>query len=72
MKKVLILLTVLALAASPAVASNKLEAGAGKKQVQAKHHVLTQKEKKQAKKKQEKKHAKKLAKRNARKHKVAV
>lgn len=63
MKKLLILLTVLALAASPAMAGTQSQKSAKHKQ-SAKHHVATKHQKKQLKKK--------LAKRNARQHKVAV
>ena len=64
MKKLLILLTVLAIAATPAMAASQLEKGPAHKQ-SAKHHVAKKHAKKQLKKK--------LAKRNnVRKHKVAV
>ena len=66
MKKVLILLTVLALAAAPAMAATQLEAGPAHKQA-GKHHAA-KKQKKQVKKKQ----AKKLAKHSTKKHRVAV
>lgn len=67
MKRVLILLTILALAATPAMAGTHLEKGPAHKQA-AKHHAVTKHEKKLAKKQLKKK----LAKRAARKHKVAV
>jgi Ni/Co efflux regulator RcnB len=71
MKKILILLAVLAMAATPVMASTKLEASHPKKQA-LKHHVQTRHQKKQLTRRQKKQAAKKLAKRHARKHKAAV
>ncbi len=64
MKRVLILLAILALIATPVMAKQQLEAGPAQK------HATT---KKHAAKKQQKKHLKKkLAKHTTRKHKVTV
>jgi len=62
MKKLLILLTVLAIAATPALAGTQVEKSKAHKH--ATKHVATKHQKKQLKKK--------LAKRNLKKHKVAV
>lgn len=70
MKKILVLLTVLGLLATPAMASTHLEKGKAHKQ--ATKHVETKHQKKQLAKHQKKQAEKKLAKRNAKKHKVAV
>jgi Ni/Co efflux regulator RcnB len=71
MKKILILLAVLAVAATPMMASAKLEASHTKKQ-SLKHHVETKHQKKHLTKRQTKQSQKKLAKRNGiRKHKTA-
>jgi len=67
MKNLLILLTVLAIAATPAMAGTQLEKGPAHKQ-SAKHHAVAKHPKKQLKKKL----TRKLAKHNVRKHKVAV
>jgi hypothetical protein len=65
MKRVLILLTVLGLIATPVMAKQQLEAAPVQKHATAKkHHVKTRKEKKHLKKK--------MAKRSARKQKIAV
>lgn len=64
MKRVFILLTILGLMATPAMAATKLEAKHALKHATVKHHATTKKEKKQLKKK--------LARHAARKHKVAV
>jgi hypothetical protein len=64
MKRALILLTILGLIATPAMAATKLEATHAPKHAAVKHHATTKKEKKQLKKK--------LAKHPVRKHKVAV
>jgi len=72
MKRVLILLTILGLAAAPVMAKTQLEAAPVKKHAAAKHQALTRQQKKQQKKQVKKKLEKKQAKRAARKHKVAV
>ena len=63
MKKVLILLTILALTAGPAMAATQLEAGPAHKQT-AKHHATTKHHRKQLKRK--------LARHPVRKHKATV
>ena len=67
MKKVLVLLTVLGLLATPAMAGTQLEKGTTHHK-QAARHAVTKHQKKQLKKKL----TRKLAKRNARKHKAAA
>ena len=64
MKRALILLAVLGLAATPVMAATQLEAGPAQKHVTTKSHHAAKHEKKHAKKK--------LAKRTTRKHKIAV
>lgn len=72
MKKILVLLALLAITATPVMASTKLEASHPKKQA-LKHHVETKHQKKQLTKRQNKRAEKKLVKRNGlRKHKTAV
>ena len=66
MKKFLILLAVLAIAATPAMASTKLEAG---QKHAVKHHAAAKHEKKHLKKKTEKKLAKHSGKKQ---HKAVV
>jgi hypothetical protein len=67
MKRALILLTILGLLATPAMAKQHLEAAPAQKHATAKKHAVKHTAKK------EKKHLKKKeAKRAARKHKVAV
>ena len=71
MKKVLVLLTLLALVATPAMAgTTQLEKGTTPKH--ATKHVATKHHKKQLAKHEKKQAKKKLAKRNAKNHKVAV
>jgi len=67
MKKFLVLLTVLGMLATPAMAGTHLEKGKAHKQM-IKHHVAAKHHKKHVRKKVQKR----LAKRSARKHKVAV
>jgi hypothetical protein len=64
MKRVFILLTILALTATPAMAVAKLEAAHAPKHATTKHKVATKQQKKHLKKK--------MAKHATRKHKVAV
>lgn len=68
MKRALILLAILGLAATPVMAKTKLEAPKAKTHVTTKHVKAT----KHQKKLQKKKLKKKLAKRSTRKHKIAV
>jgi len=70
MKKILVLLTVLGLLATPAMASTHLEKKSHQQTI--KHHVQTKHAKKKLAKREKKHAAKKIARRNARKHKVAV
>jgi hypothetical protein len=70
MKKVLILLTALALVSTPAFAGTHLEKG--KAQKHATKHVESRHQKKKLAKHEKKQAKRKLAKRNAKKHKVAV
>ena len=72
MKKILILLALLAIAATPVTASTKLESNHHVKHG-AKHQLESKHQKKQLAKRHNKQSQKKLAKRNGlRKHKTAV
>lgn len=70
MKKILILLTALALVATPAMAGTHLEKSKGQKHVTK--HAVTKHQKKQLARHEKKQAKKKFAKRYSRKHKVAV
>ena len=70
MKKLLILLTVLGLLATPAMAGTQLEKGPAQKH--AAHHAVAKHKTKKVTRRQKKHLEKKVAKHNSKKHKVAV